>query len=281
MIVSFRLASILRVLSRRGAGLPLVFSGLAVLLCGCDALNPAFVNLIAGEAADDFVSLPNAPGHVAIAMVNTTVVDERLANYLARQLNLPLVEISKLRPRVRIRVLVTYVDGTTQTVEFIDGSPKLIDPAFDAQAFPDLNQNDLNNVVVVCDVASVQIQPGGIEVFIPVPLAVFDLVQVQVGGGETTVLFVNTAILPPRFATLLVDEIDEDGNVIVQRNIGIRDSPGPIPNVLCGSVVGITIDGVLTVPFFEQESDAPSFFADDITSLAQVGGRYEVTVSVH
>jgi hypothetical protein len=256
------------------------FGGLGVLLCGCTAFNPAFVNLLEPGGSTSFATLPNAPGHVVIAIVNNTEVDEQLATYLGRQLNLSVLEISKLRPRVRIRVLITYVDGTSQTVEFIDGSPKLVDPAFNAQAFPDLNQNDLNNVVVLCDVASVQILPGGIEVFIPVPLAVYSLVQVQAPGGEPFVQYLATATLPPIFRKLQVDEVDGDGNVIAQRNIGVRDSPGPIPNVLCGSVVGITIDGVLAVPFFSQESDAPSYFIQDITSLSRIGGRYEVTVRV-
>jgi len=260
----------------------LLVSGLVLLTAGCSAFNPAFVNLIDPTGTAGLATLPNPPGHVVLTFVNNAEVDERLLEFLASRLNLTDAQKRNLRPRVRFRVRITFTDGTFQTVEFINGSRNLVDPAFDASAFPDLNQNDLNNVVAVCDVASIQIEPGtNIEVFLPVELVGFELVEVTNPGGNTvTTTFVERQRTLPQFRALQVDTVDEDGNIILRRNIGVRDAPSPTPNVVCGSVVAIVVDGVLSVPFLEGISDLPSFDIDDVDTVASIGGRYEFTVSV-
>ncbi|MEK7755614.1 MAG: hypothetical protein AAB385_00170 [Planctomycetota bacterium] len=240
------------------------FGGLGVLLCGCTA------------------SIPNAPGHVVIVFTNQTDIDERLLAFLKLKLNLTDDQARALRPRIRMRVRITYVDGTFQTVEFIDGSPNLVDPAFDTQAFPDLNQNDLNNAVVVCDVARVEVEPGtNIEVFIPVELIQYQLVESTSTGGDTVVTFEQRGTLAPVFWPMQIDEVDQDGNVTLQRNIGVRDVPSPMPDVICGSVVAITVKGTLAVPFLNVVSqNTPSLDQDDLATVSRLGGRYEFNVTV-
>ncbi len=239
------------------------FGGLGILLCGCTA------------------SIPNAPGHVVIAFSNQTEIDERLLGYLLPKLNLTDAQARVLRPRIRMRVRITYVDTTFQTVEFIDGSPNLVDPAFDAQSVPDLNQNDLNNSVVLCDVARVEVEPGtNIEVFIPVDLGVYERVESTSSGGQVITSLVLRQTIPPQFSVLRTDEVDGDGNVTVRRNIGVRDVPSPIPNVICGSVVAIIVDGVLSVPFLAEVSTAPSYDLNDLPTQTGIGGRYQFIVTV-
>lgn len=282
MIVSFCSDSTLRVRTRRGFWLPLVFPGLAVLLCGgCDALNPAFVNLFAIEDSPSLATLPNAPGHVVVAVSNQTDIDERLLDFLLPKLNLTAAEVQALRPRIRMQVRITYVDGTFQTVEFIDGSSNLVDPAFDAVSVPDLNQNALNNAVVLCDVARVELEPGtNVEVFLPVEIIQFELVESTGTGGNTVVTFEQRGTITPVFWGLQVDDVDENGNTL-QRNIGIRDVPAPTPSVICGSVVVFTIQGTLAVPFLDVVSpDAPSVDQDDQATVARIGGRYQFIVTV-
>jgi hypothetical protein len=249
-------------------------------LSSCGAFNPAFVSLFDTEGTGAFQSIPNAPGHVVVTVVNNAEIDERLLTFLESRLVLTDAEKRALRPRVRMRVRVTFTDGTFQTIEFITGSPNLVDPAFDAQAFTDLNQNDLDNAVVVCDVASVQIEPGSqIEVFVPVELTAYELIEITGAGGDTVgTTFEARERRAPRFRALQVDDIDEDGNTLLQRNIGIRDVPSPVTSAACGSVIPIVISGVLSVPF--SITDEPSFDLADDTTIAGIGGRYEFLVSV-
>ena len=100
------------------------------------------------------------------------------------------------------------------------------------------------------------------------------------GGAVTGVTFEPRERTPPQFRTLQVDEIDEDGNVTLQRNIGARDVPSPAISPRCGSIVVFAVDGVLSVPFLETVSDAPSYDRADTTTAAGIGGRYEFLVSV-
>jgi hypothetical protein len=74
--------------------------------------------------------------------------------------------------------------------------------------------------------------------------------------------------------------VDEDGNTILRRNVGIRDTATPVAGLVCGSVVALVIDGVLTVPFLDTVSDDPSYDVDDEATVAGIGGRYELRVSV-
>lgn len=259
------------------------FAGLALLLGGCNAFNPAFLDLVNGNNGTSFATLPNAPGHVVITIVNRTTIDEQLLNYLSGRVNMTDEELRAQTPRIRMRLRVTYIDGSFQTVEFVTGSQSLIDSTFDATAFPDLNQNDLNNVVVLCDVANVTVEPGTtVEVFIPVALQEWELVETNNPNGGVDQEFQPRNQIPPQFRVLLVDEVDGDGNVTLRQNIGIRDVPSPIPNVVCGSVVALTVDGVLSVPFLatSPRPDEPSFDINDEQTIGGIGGRYEFIATV-
>jgi len=256
-----------------------VATGLIAMGGSCTAFNPAFLNLI-GPGDGSFTTIPNAPGHVVVAFVNNAEIDERLVDFLAPELGLSDAEVRMLRPRVRLRVRIAFTDGTSLPIEMIDGSREFVDPAFDASAVPDLNQNDLTNVVGRCDVSGVAVELNSIEVFVPVELIGFQLVEVQGEGGQTTTDFEERQRLPPGFNALEVDDVDDDGNTILQRNIGVRDVPSPTANVLCGSVISITMRGVLDVPFLEAETNDPSFDIDDEPTVARIGGRYEFDVSV-
>ena len=227
--------------------------------------------------------IPNAPGHVVIGFVNNAEVDDRLIQYLESpdggNLVLNAAEKRLLRPRIRMRVRVTFTNGATQTFEFIDGSASLIEQSSDAQAFPDLNQNDLDNVVVVCDVARVEVVPGSqIEVFGPASIVEYEQRQVQTAGGDTgeTQDIVRQTI-PPQFWTLQVDDVDEDNNVLLRRNIDIRDAPVPVVNPVCGTVVAITMNGVLTAPLY-RNFNFPSYDVGDDATVAGIGGRFEFRV---
>jgi len=255
---------------------------MGTLLCECTAFNPAFLNLFTTPGSAGFATIPNAPGHVVVGLGNETEIDERLLSFLAPKLALSESQLRALRPRLRMRIRITFVDGTFQTVEFVDGSSNLVDPAFDAQAFPDLNQNDLNNAVVLCDVARVELEPGtNVEVFIPVELIQYQLVEATNVGGGAVVTYQQRGTVTPQFRTLQVDQLDADGNVTLQRNIGVRDVPTPTPNVICGSVVAITVKGTLAVPFLDVVSPSvPSYDIDDAATVAQIGGRYEFLVTV-
>lgn len=258
-----------------------VYLLMAVVIAGCGAFNPAFLSLVAPDGGESFVTIPNPPGHVIVAFVNNAEVDERLISYLAPQLDLTDAEIRSLRPRVRIRLQVAFTDGSAQTIEFIDGTQGFVDPSFDAESFADLNQNDLTTIVNRCDVASVTLAPGSqVEVFMPVQLLGFQLVEGTTPGGGTSQTWEQRNQIDPEFRPILADVVDQDGNVEVQRNVGIRDTVAPTTNVLCGSVIAVTISGTLTAPFLDVASADPSFNVDDEAAIARIGGRYEFGVSV-
>jgi len=270
------LASTLRVLARQVAGLTLVFSGLTVLLGGCDALNPAFVSVFTGTSGGE--SLPNAPGHVVVAFSNQTEVDESLLDYLQPLMGLSNSAMQALVPRIRMRVRITYIDQSFEVVEFQSGSRILVDPEFAAVSAPDLLETNFDNFVATCDVASVQQEPGtNIEVFIPVQMTGYELVESTGTGGEVVTEFEPRSTIDPQFRALGVDEVDEDGDLILERNIGVRYTLSPVFNVICGSVIVITLHGTLAVPF-DITPDAPSFDQDDEAAVAQIGGRYRFIV---
>lgn len=272
---------ILRVRAKQGMAFVGCF--LASIAVGCSSFNPAFLNLVSSSVGQDsFITLPNPPGFVVLAMVDNAQVGEQLVSFLSQTLNLSDADKRALRPRIRMRLRITYTDGTFQTVEMIDGSGTFVDPSFNAQSLPDLNQNSLTNIVARCDVDSIALEPGtNIEVFIPVELLQYAYVTTTTPGGGSILTLVERGSLAPQFRPLLTDEVDADGNVTLQRNIGVRDVPSPVPNVRCGSVVAVTIKGVLTVPFLNVASGTPpSYNLADTTTIAQIGGRYEVVVTV-
>lgn len=254
-----------------------------LFLAQCGVLNPAFVNVIDSDGT--LTTVDNAPGHIIVAFVNNAEVDERLLAFLESSEGGSLVltdaEKRALRPRVRLRVRITFTDGTFQTVEFISGSSTLVDQRFISQASPDLNQNDLDNVVGLCEVASIQIEPGSsVDVFIPVKLTAFELQTATDANGAPVNTFQARQTIDPQFRVLQVDDLDEDGNVTLRRNIGVRDTPGFVPEPICGSVVAIVMEGVLSVPFLDGVSNEPSFDRDDPNTVASIGGRFEFSVAV-
>ncbi len=265
-----------------------LFAGFAAMaislaaLVGCGSLNPAFVDLV--DPSGQSARLDNAPGHVVIQFINNAEVDERLIAFLESadggNLQLTAAEKRALRPRVRLRVRVVFRNGVSTTFEIVDGSANLIDQNFNTQATPDLNQNDLDNLVVVCDVQSVTIMPGSTDVFIPTALQGYQLVSVNTGGANNVLQFIQRQLTLPIFRPLQVDQIDADGNVIVTANVGVRDQPAPITDPICGSVITITMDGALRVPFLDGVDDSPSFDQDDASTVASIGGRFEFSVGV-
>ena len=251
--------------------------GIVLGLAGCDAFNPAFTSLVAPNASATYATVPNAPGYVIVALQDNVTIDGQLLAYLSPKLGLTPAEEKALRARIRMRVRITHADGTFQTVEMISGSGEFVDPAFDAQSVADLSQNTLTNVVVPCDVASIQLEPGtNVEVFIPVSLKVWELVEVGEGQDVQLEPVLRTTI-PPQFQAIQVDEIDEDGNVILRRNVDPRDVLTPAANVVCGSVVPLVVEGVLTVPFFTNE---PGYDQNDLNTVAGVGGRFSFSATV-
>jgi hypothetical protein len=255
--------------------------GAAAIGCG-SSLNPAFVNLL--DPSGSRATLENAPGHVIVSVINNATLDESLLNYLELEggLDVSDAQSQELRPRIRFRAQITFSDGSVQTVEFITGTPNLVDQRFADTATADLNQNDLDNVVVRCDVASVTAEPGAqIDVFVPVEITSYQQTQVTNPEGGVDIVYQPRQRTQPQFTPLLVDEVDEDGNVILQRNAGIRDLASPVLSPQCGAVIAIVITGTLTVPFLpEAGTNDPSYDVDDAPTEASIGGRYEFAASV-
>ncbi len=253
-------------------------------LFNCSALNPAFVDLF--DTTGQLATIENAPGHLVIAFVNNAEVDEQLLNFLTTSkpegggVELTNAELRSLRPRIRFRVLIEFVDGSVNTFEFVSGSSKLVDQEFNQQADPDLNENDLEHFVVVCDVAQVSIL-GNIEVFVPVEIEQWRLVVPELGGNA---FFVKDAENSPdglQFIALETDVVDGDQNIILQQNIGIRDAPVPVSGPACGAVIAFVVKGTLSVPFATGvPTDQPAVRVDDPQSIASIGGRYEIEVQI-
>lgn len=258
------------------------WGGFALLLAGCGSIfNPAFTDLI--DSSGQSATLNNTSGHVVIAFVNNAEVDEGLVDYLTSSggLNLTNAERRSLRPRIRMRLLVTFANNNTNSFEVVSGSKSLIDQNFDAEAFPDLNQNDLDNVVVLCDVARVEVdQNSPIEVFVPVQMIEYQSREIETQEGGTTLVYETVQTINPQFRSLQADQTDADGNTLLRANIDIRDLPGPVVNPGCGGVVTVVLNGVLSVPFLTGVDDDPSYDGNDAATVAGIGGRYEFMISV-
>lgn len=251
---------------------------------GCGALNPAFVALIDPDGTT-VSTIQNAPGHVVIQFVNKAEVDERLLSFLESSEggNLQLTEAEKrvLRPFVRFRVQVTFRNGVVQQFEIVEGSSNLVDQNFAAQSEPDLSQNPRDDAVVICDVTRVELIPGSeVEVFIPAQLTVYRQETVTNPAGGQQLTFTPVERIDPQFRPLELDDVDEDNDVILRRNVGIRNTVVPVADPLCGSVIGIVMSGTLTVPFLDGVDDSPSYDQDDETTEATIGGRFEFLVTV-
>lgn len=267
---------------RRMAVVFALMAATALGVGGCDAFNPAFVSLIDStieNGTSGLSTLNNAPGHVVIAVVNRTTIQQDLRNFLSTRVDPDVQEqIDTLRPRMRLGLLVTFADGARQTIEFITGSRDLVDLSFAGQAETDLNQKEFTNAVILCDVRSVELDPNAaIEVFMPVRIVNFQRVDVITGSGVIT----NTQNQQrdqtiPGFRVLLPDD------AVVARNIGARDIPGVLSNVQCGSVVVIEVSGQLFVPFADvvNVGNVPAVDLDAPEEIGSVGGRYEFRITV-
>lgn len=286
MTLSSYWASTLTVLRWRVNARMLVAVGLVLVSSGCSNIfSSSFLALFPSSDAASNETLANAPGHVIVAVNNQTEVDERLLDYLVPRImaatDLTETEVRALRPRIRMRVRITFTDQSSSLWEFVTGSGNLVDPAFIAAADPDLNQTQLNNAVAICDVARVEMEPGtNAEVFLPAEIIQYQLIEATNPTGGTVVTYEQRGSITPVFWPIQVDEEDGNGNTL-QRNVGVRDVLSPVPNVICGSNVIITVNGVLTVPFLDPASpDAPSVDQDDLETVSRIGGRFEFVVSV-
>jgi hypothetical protein len=95
----------------------------------------------------------------------------------------------------------------------------------------------------------------------------------------------------PQFRPILPDEVDENLNVVLARNYGVREAPAPALNITCGSMVGIVLSGTVGTPFtapednpeddfVAEQSTVPGFVDTDITAEASIPGRFEFLVVV-
>lgn len=260
----------------------LMLSGLMLTAgTGCSAFNPAFLEIVDPTGEGQFSTLPPSPGHVIIAFSNNATVDERLINFLVTEdleegrpgVDLTDLERRSLRPRIRFRALVSFLDGTDQVIEFVTGD-RIVDPRFAAQSETDLDQLDFDNAVVLCDVARVEFLPSApIEVFMPVQIQQWRFLPATETREDS---FRLEGLIAPAFRALRVDTEALPGN------IGLRDVPAAFDNPLCGSVVTIVVEGVLNVPFLNipEAGGNPSFDIADTETAGRIGGRYDFTVSV-
>ena len=261
---------------RRRLVVPLLLGCVALGSSACGVFNPSFLALL--DPSGGYATIPNATGHVVIQFVNNAEVDERLLAYLeATGSELTEAEKSVLKPRVRFRINVTFANGTSSTFEIVDGSTTLVESGFEAEAAVDLNENAPNNAVVPCGtgIERIELREGSIEVYVPVQLRVWVQVTSQEASGGFYLDWSEETSPPPQYYTLRVDDADAEGNVTTRRNIGIRDAPASVADPICGAVVAIVLDGVLSVPFY---ADMPGYDAGNDAAVASVGGRFEFEV---
>jgi len=251
---------------------------------GCDALNPAFVDIVLPEDYQGPVVTENAKGHIPIFFVTNARFEGELLSYLD-SLGVDITD-PNLRPRVRIIADVAFTDGSSRVMEFVDGSTitQTVDaigaapgvPPTVAVIPPDLVSPPLTNQVVQCDVAAVAIRPQSIEVYVPVFMHEYSYVTTAAAGNDVLTRELS-ATYPPQFWQLEVDEVDEFLNATIIRNFGIRDVPGPIQDLTCGSVVMFSLEGALQVPFI---GGIPGWLDEDTPTIEAFPGRYRMVTSV-
>lgn len=282
----------------RGGTSPLLIAIIAagtLAASGCSSVfNPAFVALVTTPSVDQTtgtvpsITIDNASGHVPVVFINNTTFAPRLLNYLAG-LGLDTTG-ANLRPRIRLRTDIRYVTGTIATIEFIDGSSVIQTSVQTEEGVEqvgivptDLIENDLTNIVAVCDVQAVS--PGVtldtnaivIEVFVPVFLK-----EIRIVEQDIVIRRELSQTIQPQFTVLEPDMVDANNNVVAIANFDIRDTPVPATNIQCGSVVGFTISGELSVPFVQDELNqiVPGFLDTDENSQLALPGRYEFVTSL-
>ncbi|GJM25233.1 MAG: hypothetical protein DHS20C16_16480 [Phycisphaerae bacterium] len=257
-------------------------------IAGCASLfNPSFLSLVTTPTPDatgivNDVTLANAPGHVPVFLINNTRFDSPLIDYM-ESLGIDTSD-PDLRPRVRVRTTINYVNGNSNTIEFLDGSDIVQGTVLTDEGLQEnpliprqLTDNTLTSIVGVCNIATVQ-PDASIEVFVPVFLKV-------IGFESTNILFNVRSLnetIPPRFTILQRDDVDANFNVTLQRNFDIRDVPVPASGVQCGSVVAFILSGTLRVPFVVDElgQTAPGYLDFDDAAQASNPGRFEFQTTV-
>lgn len=247
----------------------------------CDAFNPAFVEFAGNLVGSDALGAigPDSAGHVAVIFRNDTIFDEALMQALvADGLSPAIFEDPELRPRVRVRVRITYVNNQQLDLEFNDGSTTVLDPDVDPTTFPDLTRAGKTNFVAQCDVARVELM-GLPSIFVPIQ---FSTIRIDPGDENTPPFRVRVTTAPPQFEQLRPDLVDAQGNTTLQRNLDIRDVPGPANQPNCGSVVTIVLSGTLRLPFVVSEFgvEEPGVLNTDINAFEVSPGRYRLIVAV-
>ncbi|MCH7813174.1 MAG: hypothetical protein IID40_04045, partial [Planctomycetes bacterium] len=104
------------------------------LALSCDVpvssiFNPAFVDILDAEGTGENATVENAPGHIPIIFVNQTRFDPNLISYLndlkaagrLSGVDDPFATLEGVRPRVRVRVRVTFDNGNSLPFEFVSG----------------------------------------------------------------------------------------------------------------------------------------------------------------
>lgn len=281
--------------TRLGACGAAALLGLALVASGsCSSVfNPSFLALISTPTPDETGAVPNfsisnAPGHVPVVFVNNTRFDDNLLDYM-RSIGVN-VDQPNLRPRIRVRTTIEYVNGGTNVIEFIDGSALVQGSVVTEDGIQqnllvptDLTENDLTNIVAICDVS--RVAPGvqadnqtvTVEVFVPVFLKTIRIVEQDLIVQRELV-----STTPPQFSVLQPDTVDANNNITLLQNFDIRDIPVAATNLQCGSVVGFSISGTLSVPFVNDELDqnVPGFLDTDNLSQAASPGRFEFMTTV-
>jgi len=254
---------------------------------GCDSLNPAFVSIFDPTGAS--ASLDNAPGHVIIAFINNVTFDDRLLTYLESNGNASQYSgaTGSLHPLIRATIQVRFTDQSVLQLEAITGNPDIVETGFPRPIFVDNTIDpEVFTRVGICDVESVTLVATNTEVFIPVEITAFQLIQTTNDAGAITGnTFEPRTRTQPRFIPLQIDDVDANLNVVTVRNVDIRDVPTPVQNPVCGAVIGIVLEGTISVPFLERNgvavSDAPSYDQDDAATIAAIGGRYRFNVTIN
>ncbi|MFQ5495370.1 MAG: hypothetical protein ACE5EX_08315 [Phycisphaerae bacterium] len=274
-----------RVGSRSGSAFRCALLGsLLAVVAGCtDTLSPDFVNVIDPGGSLNLVTLDPGPGHVVVAFVNNATVDERLLNFLENSGGVQLTpeEKQNLHPLIRATLQVTFADLTVLEIEAVTGNTKLVQQGFQAPLFDETIPPQTFARVGLCDVISVELLTADTEFFVPVELTEFELIEVATPTGNVgDVTFEARTRTPPQFQPLRIDDVDAGRNVILLRNVDIRNVPTPVTNPVCGSVIAIVLDGTLSVPFLTGVSEAPSFDQDDEATRAAIGGRFRFSVTI-
>jgi len=265
-----------QVLSRQqpscGCARAILLIAALALVGGCGALSPAFVDF---ALPAEYASTETARGHIPIYFLSNAQFDTELLQYFAA-IGLDVSD-PNLRPRIRVIAEVRFSDGSSRNLEFLDGSDinEMVAFGENEGAFvsSDLTSAPLTNQVVQCDVTAIVVRPEDIEVYVPISITEYTWEEVENVGMVRRYL----RTYPPRFWPLRVDDVDENLNVVTTRNLGIRDAPGPLLNVTCGSVIMFALEGALRVPFV---GGIPSWDDDDTLQIAVFPGRYRVITAV-